>query len=87
MLFRSPSLNIETGVRFLKSLLVKYKDQRLALAAYNAGPGTVDKYGGPPPFPETSLYVERVMYRHAMLKEMDAQNAAKGKERKPGGKK
>lgn len=72
-----PASNIETGVRFLKNMLVKYKDQRLALAAYNAGPGVVDKYAGAPPFPETSLYVDRVMYRHAMLKELAAEKAAK----------
>ncbi len=70
------SRNIETGVRFLKRMLDKYKDQRLALAAYNAGPAAVDRAGGVPPFPETATYVTRVAYRHAMLKEMAAAKEA-----------
>ena len=57
-----PGQNIGGGVRYLKQLLSKY-DQRveLALAAYNAGPGAVDRYGQQvPPYRETRDYVQRI---------------------------
>ena len=58
----NPSQNIRAGVAYLKSLLVKYSQNvELALAAYNAGPGAVKKYGGTvPPYRETRKYVAKI---------------------------
>src|SRR5579859_582969 len=56
-----PQQNIEGGVRYLKYLMQLYNgDERLALAAYNAGEGAVAKYKGIPPYPETQNYVYQV---------------------------
>lgn len=53
--------NIRGGARYLAQLLKSFNgDPRLATAAYNAGPGAVQKYGGVPPYDETQVYVERV---------------------------
>lgn len=57
-----PRTNIEAGVRHLKDLLSRF-DLSLALAAYNAGEGTVRRYGGVPPFAETRNYVARILQR------------------------
>lgn len=57
----SPSENIRGGVAYLKGLLVKFEQNvELALAAYNAGPTAVTKYGTVPPYRETQNYVTRI---------------------------
>ena len=54
---RNPQQNLEGGARYLKQQYKTFGSWRLALAAYNAGPGAVKKYGGIPPFRETKNYV------------------------------
>jgi soluble lytic murein transglycosylase-like protein len=62
---QDPSQNIEGGVAYLRDLLVKYNgDANLALAAYNAGPGAVQKYNGVPPYRETQNYVSKVLNQY-----------------------
>lgn len=57
-----PKQNIRAGVKYLKYLLVMFNgDKALAVAAYNTGPGKVQKYGGVPPYKETQVFVNRVM--------------------------
>ncbi len=58
----NPLQNVEGGVKYLKSMLDKYNGNIiLALAAYNAGPGAVDKYSGVPPYQETQNYVKNIL--------------------------
>ena len=60
-----PAQNADAGARYLRDLLQKYDGQLWhALAAYNAGPGAVDKYHGVPPFRETVNYVKRIDTRY-----------------------
>lgn len=57
-----PQENVSAGARLLKQLLEKYKgDVKLALGAYNAGQGAVDREGGVPPFPETKDYITNIL--------------------------
>jgi soluble lytic murein transglycosylase-like protein len=57
-----PAQNVWGGTRYIKGLLDRFHgDLRLALAAYNAGAGAVEKYGGVPPYAETQAYVESVL--------------------------
>ncbi len=60
-----PEQNILAGSRYLAQLLKQHnEDLTLALAAYNAGAGTVRRYNGVPPFAETQAYIERVVILH-----------------------
>lgn len=56
-----PRANVYAGSQYLMELLQRFRSPELALAAYNAGPGAVEKYGGIPPFEETQTFVLRVM--------------------------
>jgi soluble lytic murein transglycosylase-like protein len=56
-----PRENILGGVKYIKGLMASYGDLELALAAYNAGPGNVEKYAGIPPYRETINYVKKVI--------------------------
>jgi soluble lytic murein transglycosylase-like protein len=53
--------NLDGSARYLLFLLEAFGDARLALAAYNAGPGAVERHGGVPPFKETQNHVRRVL--------------------------
>lgn len=57
-----PAENVDAGAHYLADLLARYqRNFALALAAYNAGPGAVDAYGGVPPYPETQAYVRAIL--------------------------
>ena len=56
-----PVANLRGGARYLRAMLEKFGSVPLALAAYNAGPAAVERYGGVPPYKETRTYVDRVM--------------------------
>ena len=63
-----PAQNAEAGAKYLRNLLQRYENDphqvSKAVAAYNAGPAAVDKYGGVPPYAETIQYVKRVLEQY-----------------------
>jgi len=64
-----PVQNLFGGARYLSQMMTRFGgDMRLALAAYNAGPGAVERHGGIPPFRETMNYVQRVMGRYEAMR-------------------
>ena len=66
----SSAQSIGAGARFLKSLMKRYRgDLTLVAAAYNAGIGTVTRYGGVPPYAETRAYLVKVLALHARYRE------------------
>jgi len=66
----SPEQNVNGGARYLRELLERYHGDAIkALAAYNAGPGAVDRYRGVPPYRETRLYVQRIVRQYNSKKQ------------------
>ena len=59
----NPEQNVVAGTKYLRYLFDRFGDQRIVLAAYNAGEGNVERFGGVPPFPETINYLQRVAHR------------------------
>jgi hypothetical protein len=70
--------NIEGGVRYLKFLQDSFKDDQLAIAAYNAGEQAVTKYGTVPPYPETVNYVAKVSKKYGQAKRAAEKNKPEG---------
>lgn len=67
-----PVENIEGGVKYIKELLGTFRGNLVhAVAAYNAGPAAVKKYGGIPPYQETRIYVKRVMDYYQKYSDME----------------
>jgi soluble lytic murein transglycosylase-like protein len=71
--------NVEGGVRYLKFLQDTFQDDRLAVAAYNAGEKAVTKYGNVPPYPETVDYVAKVGQKYSQAKHAAAKSPTPAK--------
>ena len=63
-----PAQNLAGGAKYLRAQLLRFRSKRLALAAYNAGPGAVTRFRGVPPYAETRNYVTRILGLEARLK-------------------
>jgi hypothetical protein len=71
-----PRANAFGGAQYLRQLLIRYRGEaRLALAAYNAGPATVDRFHEVPPIAETQIYVDRVLREYDRLEASQQRNA------------
>lgn len=68
---RDPRDNIRAGAKYLRYLMDKFQNPTMAIAAYNAGPGNVRRYGGIPPFAETKDYVNKVMGDYRKFKDRE----------------
>lgn len=64
----SDTVNVKIGTQYLRKMMQRFGDWRLALAAYNAGPGAVQKYRGIPPYRETQAYVLQVLWWYQTFK-------------------
>lgn len=68
----NPEQNIHGGVKYLSRMLKRFKgNKKFALAAYNAGPGKVERYGGIPPYRETQHYVKKIMADYKRMKNIN----------------
>lgn len=65
----SDTLNVQMGTLYLRKMMQRFGDWRLALAAYNAGPSAVIKYKGIPPYHETQAYVQQVLWWYLSIKQ------------------
>lgn len=73
-----PIQNLDGSARYLRQQYDTFGDWTNALAAYNAGPGAVQKYGGVPPFAETQNYVARITENGSFMPPEEPQNALSG---------
>lgn len=81
-----PEENIQGGTRYLRALLNRFdQDLRLALAAYNAGPESVIRHQGVPPFEETTSYITKVLHFYERYIEKEAENTFVYRETGPAG--
>ena len=70
--------NVMSGTRYLRQLIDRFGDLKLALAAYNAGPGAVTRHNGVPPYAETKAYVDRVLKTVSDYQSIGQPGEAKG---------